>query len=613
MLQTPPLRDLALQLQLRRDVKGAPTVMRLLQPNVPLADHPLFSTDVRQGKMLEALRITKLDPALLSKLDAGQKALEAWNDFDWDKAVAQQVLTPAQRDDLFFTIELSRLTGEQYALIDAARKAAVNNTNDLVKWDQAQWLELIRKTSPALSDGLTPEAYAASLAKTVQRTFPSQYFAARIADKTVAERLPRAWNDVAQLLPSNPDLLETLDATDVDWTVIHAAQQPALADRLREAAALVGMYRHLGVGDVLGDTTRSPAEKSAEIGRRIDAMGNFLQINAAEDLRFLNLLEPPAVASTDGDGHADWSGIAPADQTFVRDQLLAYQRVLHLAPDHDTATALLRAGLDSSAAIANLGYRAFKRQTGLEDANAAPAYRAAMHNAVQIANGIQLQKDAVSSLEQGRYFQGIDPSFVNDLKDLPGYADLFGNTSYCDCEDCHSIFSPAAYFTDLMYFIEKNITKPAFGGKKTHPLRLNMRRPDLWHLPLTCDNTNTLIPHLTLVIEMLESYLERTLSIQHVPQTLRRGPQRDRAALSHPPGQRARVSARLEDRTHARLRGPARSARCACQGDAPSFRRRVDRARHRGAARRRLDQVCLGRSHADGCGGFRALHRADAG
>ena len=172
-----------------------------------------------------------------------------------------------------------------------------------------------------------------------------------------------------------------------------------------------------------------------------------------------------------------------------------------------------------------------------------------MRKAALVANAVQLQKDAISDLEQGRYFQGIDPSFVNDLKDLPGYADLFGNTSYCDCAHCRSIFSPAAYFADLMYFIEKNITKPAFGGKKKHPLRLSIRRPDLWHLKLTCANTDTLIPQLTLVIEILESYLERTLSIQDVPQTLAD----DRSAIELPfhvpAGNPARVSVGLENRS----------------------------------------------------------------
>ena len=529
MLKQPTFVGLARILEGRTQVAGAPTIASLLQTNVPLAEHPLFVADVRRGKTLEALRITNLAPSLLDGLDAGAKQLEAWNDHDWANVVKQNVLTAAQCDDLFFTTELSRLTGEQYGLVDAARHAGLGSVTDLVAWDQASWLDLVRKNPASVPDGVTPEAYAAALTKAVQQTFPSQYFTSRIADKMVAQRLPQAWAAAAALLKSNPEVLETLDTTDLDWTGIDPARQSNLATQLRQAMALVGTYRYLGLSDVLADTGTTAAQQTAEISRRIDAMSHFLQTNATEDLRYADLLSPP---STDAIRNAqlDWSGIDVADQPRVRDQLLAYQRVLHLASDHDTAAALLSAGLDSSAAIADLGYGAFLKQTGLDEAAADPVYQTAMAKAAMVANSIQLTKDALSAIEQGRYFQGINPSFVNDLKDLPGYADLFGSTSYCDCEDCHSIFSPAAYFADLMYFIDKNITKAAFGGKPKHALRLDMRRPDLWYLPLTCDNTNTLIPQLTLVIEILESYLNRTLSIQDVPQTL----MADRSAIGLP-------------------------------------------------------------------------------
>jgi hypothetical protein len=43
--------------------------------------------------------------------------------------------------------------------------------------------------------------------------------------------------------------------------------------------------------------------------------------------------------------------------------------------------------------------------------------------------------------------------------------------------------------------------------RKCSPLYLKNRRPDLWTLELTCDNTNTLIPYLTVVNQVLESHL----------------------------------------------------------------------------------------------------------
>lgn len=452
MSKQPALAALATALQQRQDRAGAPTVATLLNTNVPLAQNPLFTDDVRQGKGRELLRIANLDPNLIEKIDSGGKKLEAWNTFDWDNAVKQNILTLAQRDSLSFATDLSRLTGEQYALVDAANKAGLNTASDLIRWDKSHWLDLIRKNSASVPDGIAPEAYADQLTKTVQQTFPSEYFSYRIADKTLA-------------------------------------QNASLA------------FRHLDLTNGAG---------------RVDALSLFLQNNSAEDLRFVNLLDNQPAS----DGALNWTGIAAADQQPVQNQVLAYQRVLHLAPDYDSAMSLLGAGLDSSPAIAGLSYSTFKAKTGLDDASAAPIYADAQFRSAQITHGVQLTKDAISAIEKGRLFQGIDPSFVNDLKDVPGYVELFGDTSYCDCADCRSIFSPAAYFADLMYFIETNITDKAFAGKPKHALRLDMRRPDLWKLKLTCENTDTLIPHLTLVNEILSSYITQTLSVADVAQTL---------------------------------------------------------------------------------------------
>src|SRR5260370_23853127 len=82
MERQPALAALATALLQRKDAPGAPTVESLLQPNVPLAQHPLFVADVRQGRGRELLRISNLNQDLVTKIDAGQKPLEAWNSFD---------------------------------------------------------------------------------------------------------------------------------------------------------------------------------------------------------------------------------------------------------------------------------------------------------------------------------------------------------------------------------------------------------------------------------------------------------------------------------------------------------------------------------------------------
>ncbi len=487
------LDKLAEYLATRGEPADAPKVATLLAIDTPLAKHPLFVDDVRRSKLAAALRVSGIAQDALDKLDASRLSIEGWNDLEWDAVVANQTLTVQQRDDLRFAADLSRLT-EDMALVEVVRKANVRTIADLVELDAVRWLQLVRETPTSVPPDLSPEAYAAALDKTVQRTYPSQYFAARIVDAGAHERLASSWQATRSVFEQNPELLIDLDASDVDWT---GHDERELAGPLRDVLAMFGLYRHLGLAEVAGDR--------GELGRRLGALARFLSNNRDHDLRYINLFDPEAAI--------DWTGIDAADQARVRNQVLAYQRVLALAPQYLAATALLRSGFDSSTAIGGLSYNQFQTRTGLADDDAVAVYRKASQTSAQVAHGLQLQKDALSQFELGSIFQGIAPRLVNDLNGVDGYAELFGNTAYCECDHCRSIFSPAAYFTDLMYFIDKNITKVAFAGKPNHPIRLRTRRPDLWHLKLTCANTDTLIPHLTLVNEILESYLQRSLSI----------------------------------------------------------------------------------------------------
>ena len=62
-----------------------------------------------------------------------------------------------------------------------------------------------------------------------------------------------------------------------------------------------------------------------------------------------------------------------------------------------------------------------------------------------------------------------------------------------------------------MHFLDTNVSQPYFThpGRADHPLHLKRRRPDLWTLQLTPGNTSTLIPYLTIVNEVLETYLDQ--------------------------------------------------------------------------------------------------------
>ena len=97
------------------------------------------------------------------------------------------------------------------------------------------------------------------------------------------------------------------------------------------------------------------------------------------------------------------------------------------------------------------------------------------------------------------------------VQQFPSMASLFGNMDFCQCDDCRSVLSPAAYFVDVMEFLNKAPANPSgytpldilLGKDKT----VTGRRPDLGALPLTCENTNTAMPYIDLVNEILEYYI----------------------------------------------------------------------------------------------------------
>ena len=87
---------------------------------------------------------------------------------------------------------------------------------------------------------------------------------------------------------------------------------------------------------------------------------------------------------------------------------------------------------------------------------------------------------------------------------VPGWETLFGSASFCECASCRSVLSPAAYLVDLLHFL----TPPVAPSVGVAPVEaLFERRPDLQYIKLTCENTNTALPYVDLVNEILETYI----------------------------------------------------------------------------------------------------------
>ena len=86
----------------------------------------------------------------------------------------------------------------------------------------------------------------------------------------------------------------------------------------------------------------------------------------------------------------------------------------------------------------------------------------------------------------------------------PTMEELFGSLDYCSCGHCESIFSPSHYLVALLQFLSPSARN-----------RLLERRPDIQHLQLTCENTNTLLPQIDVGNEITEYYIVNNNSLKN--------------------------------------------------------------------------------------------------
>ncbi|MFC2146444.1 Tc toxin subunit A, partial [Acidobacteriota bacterium] len=199
---------------------------------------------------------------------------------------------------------------------------------------------------------------------------------------------------------------------------------------------------------------------------------------------------------------------SPVHHEKVRNELLTIQRVFQVSPSPGAMSKLMENGLNSAYTIAAIPGKSFIKM--YSEMLGGMEYAYAVHQKASYIN-TRAEHIAAAMYELSHSAKpGATMSLTGDLElmrilksQVPNYTELFGSPDICACEHCRSVYSPAAYFVDLLRFLwrgEKN------ADKKSPLDLLEARRPDLLHLPLTCENTNTLIPYIDLVNEVMEYY-----------------------------------------------------------------------------------------------------------
>jgi hypothetical protein len=206
-----------------------------------------------------------------------------------------------------------------------------------------------------------------------------------------------------------------------------------------------------------------------------------------------------------------WDGIDPIT---TLNQLKTLQRLLHIQPDEEVAEKLISNNFHSAHAIAALSEEHFVQENKDMFEGNEHLLQSIHRKAVDIKGRTALLwgkiKDTIASpYYRNAFFSKVPEDVYNFYSSLPSYEEMFGDMAG-GCDECMSMLSPAAYFVDLMRVTQEYITEK---NKSTIPdkRKLLERRPDLFDLPLNCENTNDSISYLLLVNEILTKRLKEEL------------------------------------------------------------------------------------------------------
>lgn len=227
------------------------------------------------------------------------------------------------------------------------------------------------------------------------------------------------------------------------------------------------------------------------------------------------------------------TGIAAPDPATVS-SVKTLHRLYQITPSNGSLKSLLKAGFTSARDITFYTQEEFRKLVAgsipsLEEADL--VYRKAQQVSALTFNVFATAKHLDTTPQI--FALSSTPKDLQSAKNaigqrFPSMASLFGSLDFCQCDDCQSVLSPAAYLVDILHFLDPDQTPPTAGqpsqwdnikanwqsqhGGQAYPYdtpfaALTKRRPDLPNLNLSCENTNTALPYIDLVNEILEYYV----------------------------------------------------------------------------------------------------------
>jgi hypothetical protein len=363
---------------------------------------------------------------------------------------------------LQYTLQIGALTGNNLPLVQKLqalyRAGTVTSLRDLARLDEADWLAMI---GPASHDAV-----------------------ALFASGTGGAAPAAATQDARDLAASLAAILEEAFPTD---TIAHRlAKDPALHDP-----------------DLVAFFASNP---TFEVGPT--RVGAYLAAT------------PKALARA-------------SDPATLTRRLQGIERLFKFAPRWSDMRVLMIDGIHSAQGVARMGRTGFRKRYGaaLVDVDAVFDGASWVHAAAQsLAARYQPAYNAVypyvlRAKRDAEPAVGDYAALLAQLQTNPSapadWPTLFGPLDFCTCGHCRSVYGPAAYLVDLLQFLDRHEAKTntlvprkksnifmspqpvVVQTQKTARDVLLERRPDIANIELSCENTDTEIPYVDLVNEIL--------------------------------------------------------------------------------------------------------------
>ncbi|MDR1345225.1 MAG: hypothetical protein LBK03_00780, partial [Bacteroidales bacterium] len=199
------------------------------------------------------------------------------------------------------------------------------------------------------------------------------------------------------------------------------------------------------------------------------------------------------------------------DAEFVK-QFNTIQGIYQVTPTPEAAAILLKNNITSLGNIYFMGKRELelRLKDTLPQKDIDMIFSAASGKLAGNMNTYLYLRDTISRLSP----YAIGRPNIEDLKTkFPNLAELFDELDYCECEHDSSVYSAAAYLADLLNFLDgravQKKTVKNFLYYYQGDVNAFIRRSDIGKIWLNVPNTNTILPYIDLVCEVLEEAVLR--------------------------------------------------------------------------------------------------------